>query len=216
MVGRCGAVGRARAGGTGEAVVAGGDVALVPVGTVYPVEDDRPRHAGAQQTAQPVAAVVDDRLELVVDRRAAVLRRLPALPWGLLLDQAADAVVKLTNKVALAARQDPGDDDVGVLAHAAPGMVMPLRLRPGAAEAVVGLLRADAVRGAELLHRASDNGPESTARAVREWLGRVGARTLNIEPGSPWENGYIESFNGKLRDELPDKEIFYTLLDGVC
>ena len=56
-------------------------------------------------------------------------------------------------------------------------------------------------------------GPEFTARAVREWLGRVGARTLYIEPGSPWENGYLESFNGKLRDELLDREVFYTLLE---
>ena len=62
-------------------------------------------------------------------------------------------------------------------------------------------------------HIRSDNGPEFTARAVREWLGGVGARTLYIEPGSPWENGYIESFNGKLRDELLDREIFYTLLE---
>ena len=62
-------------------------------------------------------------------------------------------------------------------------------------------------------HIRSDNGPEFTARAVREWLGRVGARTLCIEPGSPWENGYIESFNGKLRDELLDREVFYTLLE---
>ncbi len=46
---------------------------------------------------------------------------------------------------------------------------------------------------------------------MREWLGRVGARTLYIEPGSPWENGYIESFNGKLRDELLNREVFYTL-----
>ena len=46
----------------------------------------------------------------------------------------------------------------------------------------------------------SDNGPEFTARAVREWLGGVGARTLYVEPGSPWENGYVESFNGKLRE----------------
>ena len=59
----------------------------------------------------------------------------------------------------------------------------------------------------------SDYGPEFTARAVREWLGRVGARTLYIEPGSPWENGYIESFNGKLRDKLLDREVFYTLLE---
>ena len=62
-------------------------------------------------------------------------------------------------------------------------------------------------------HIRSDNGPEFTARAVREWLGRVGARTLYIEPGSPWENGYIESFNGKLRDELLDRDLFYTLLE---
>ena len=62
-------------------------------------------------------------------------------------------------------------------------------------------------------HIRSDNGPEFTARAVREWLGRVGAKTLYIEPGSPWENGYSESFNGKLRDELLDREVFYTLLE---
>jgi len=60
-------------------------------------------------------------------------------------------------------------------------------------------------------HIRSDNGPEFTATAIREWLGKVGAKTLYIEPGSPWENGYVESFNGKLRDELLDREIFYTL-----
>ena len=63
-------------------------------------------------------------------------------------------------------------------------------------------------------HIRSDNGPEFTARAVRAWLGRVGANTLYIEPGSPWENGYVESFNGKLRDELLDREIFYTLREA--
>jgi len=57
----------------------------------------------------------------------------------------------------------------------------------------------------------SDNGPEFTAKAVRRWLSRVGVKTLFIEPGSPWENGYIESFNGKLRDELLNREIFTTL-----
>jgi putative transposase len=57
----------------------------------------------------------------------------------------------------------------------------------------------------------SDNGPEFTAKAVREWLNRLGVKTLFIEPGSPWENGYIESFNGKLRDELLNREIFTTL-----
>ncbi len=60
-------------------------------------------------------------------------------------------------------------------------------------------------------HIRSDNGPEFVANAVREWLGRLGVKTLYIEPGSPWENGYIESFNGKLRDELLNGEIFYTL-----
>ena len=60
----------------------------------------------------------------------------------------------------------------------------------------------------------SDNWPEFTAKAVREWLSRVGVTTLYIEPGSPWENGYNESFNGKLRDELLNGEIFYTLKEA--
>jgi len=60
-------------------------------------------------------------------------------------------------------------------------------------------------------HLRSDNGPEFTAKAIRSWLNRLGVKTLFIEPGSPWENGYIESFNGKLRDELLDREIFTTL-----
>ena len=60
----------------------------------------------------------------------------------------------------------------------------------------------------------SDNGPEFTANALREWLARIGVSTLFIEPGSPWENGYIESFNGKLRDELLNCEIFDTLMEA--
>ena len=60
----------------------------------------------------------------------------------------------------------------------------------------------------------SDNGSEFTAKCVREWLGRVGVKTLFIEPGSPWENGYVESFNGKLRDELLAREAFDTLLEA--
>ena len=60
-------------------------------------------------------------------------------------------------------------------------------------------------------HIRSDNGSEFTAHVVREWLGRVGVKTLYIEPGSPWENGYNESFNGKLRHECLNKEIFYSL-----
>ena len=57
-------------------------------------------------------------------------------------------------------------------------------------------------------------GGEFTATAVREWLDRLDVTPLYIEPGSPWENGYIESFNGKLRDELLDGEIFYTLMEA--
>ncbi len=57
----------------------------------------------------------------------------------------------------------------------------------------------------------SDNGPEFTARVVRQWLGELGVKTLFIEPGSPWENGYNESFNGTLRNELLKREIFCSL-----
>ena len=60
-------------------------------------------------------------------------------------------------------------------------------------------------------HIRSDNGPEFTAKAVRRWFNHLGVNTLFIEPGSPWENGYIESFNGKLRYELLNREIFTTL-----
>jgi len=63
-------------------------------------------------------------------------------------------------------------------------------------------------------HIRSDNGAEFTAKAVRAWLGRIGVKTLYIEPGSPWENGYNESFNGKLRDELLNGEIFYTVQEA--
>ena len=63
-------------------------------------------------------------------------------------------------------------------------------------------------------HIRSDNGPEFTAKAVRKWLSRLGVKTLFIERGSPWENGYIESFNGKLRDELLNREIFTTLIEA--
>ena len=63
-------------------------------------------------------------------------------------------------------------------------------------------------------HIRSDNGSEFTAKAVRTWLTRLGVKTLYIEPGSPWENGYNESFNSKLRDELLNTEIFYTLKEA--
>jgi transposase InsO family protein len=60
-------------------------------------------------------------------------------------------------------------------------------------------------------HIRSDNGPEFVAKDLRKWLADTGANTLYIEPGSPWENGYCESFNSKLRDEFLNGEIFYSL-----
>ena len=60
----------------------------------------------------------------------------------------------------------------------------------------------------------SDNGPEFVAEAVRKWISAVGAKTAYIEPGSPWENGYIESFNARFRDELLNGEIFYSLKEA--
>jgi putative transposase len=63
-------------------------------------------------------------------------------------------------------------------------------------------------------HIRSDNGPEFVAKAVQQWIAAVGAKTATIAPGSPWENGYVESFNARLRDELLDGEIFYTLKEA--
>lgn len=63
-------------------------------------------------------------------------------------------------------------------------------------------------------HIRSDNGPEMTAKVVRSWFQKIGSKTLFIEPGSPWENGYCESFNGRLRDELLNGEIFYSLKEA--
>ena len=63
-------------------------------------------------------------------------------------------------------------------------------------------------------HVRSDNGPEFIALRLSQWLADVGAQTLYIEPGSPWENGYCESFNSKLRDEFLNGEIFYSLKEA--
>ena len=63
-------------------------------------------------------------------------------------------------------------------------------------------------------HIRSDNGPEMIATNLRRWLARLGTKAIYITPGSPWENGYCESFNGKLRDELLNGEIFYTLREA--
>lgn len=64
------------------------------------------------------------------------------------------------------------------------------------------------------VHLRSDNGPEFLAKRLRTWLARLTVKPLFIEPGSPWENGYIESFNGKMRDELLNGEIFYSLKEA--
>lgn len=63
-------------------------------------------------------------------------------------------------------------------------------------------------------HIRSDNGPEMVAEELRNWLQHMGSRTAYIAPGSPWENGYCESFNGRMRDELLNGEIFYTLKEA--
>ena len=60
----------------------------------------------------------------------------------------------------------------------------------------------------------SDNGPEFIAQAVRDWIAAAGAKTAYIEPGSPWENGYSESFNARFRDELLNGEVFYSLREA--
>jgi len=76
---------------------------------------------------------------------------------------------------------------------------------------VIGILQyLFAVRGTPE-HLRSDNGPEFVARSVRRWLGQADVTTLFIAKGSPWENGYVESFNGKLRDELLNRELFLSL-----
>lgn len=79
------------------------------------------------------------------------------------------------------------------------------------AEDVQACLTELFVRHGVPTHLRSDNGPEFTAKQIRQWLNALGAQTLFIAPGSPWENGYIESFNGKMRDELLNREIFYSL-----
>lgn len=63
-------------------------------------------------------------------------------------------------------------------------------------------------------HIRSDNGPESVAKAVQDWIAAVGARTAYIASGRPWENGYIESFNARIRDELLEGDIFYTFAEA--
>ncbi len=82
-----------------------------------------------------------------------------------------------------------------------------------AADVIQTLRELFAVRGAPQFMR-SDNGPEFIAQAVRDWLAESGVETLYIEPGSPWENGYCESFNSRLRDELLNRELFMDLREA--
>ena len=70
-----------------------------------------------------------------------------------------------------------------------------------------------AIRGAPEYLR-SDNGPEFVAKEIQEWLKQAAVRTLYIRKASPWENGYVESFNGKLRDELLNRELFLSVIEA--
>jgi transposase InsO family protein len=83
----------------------------------------------------------------------------------------------------------------------------------GSAEVLETLAELMLQRGVPA-HIRSDNGPEVVAQAVRDWIGAVGARTAHIEPGSPWENGYVESFNSRPRDALLKREIFNSLREA--
>jgi len=84
----------------------------------------------------------------------------------------------------------------------------------GAADVIDALSDLFILRGTPG-HTRSDNGPDFAAAAVRDWITGVGARTASIEPGSPWENGYVESFNGKLQDELLNAAVFNTLAEAM-
>jgi putative transposase len=100
-------------------------------------------------------------------------------------------------------------------AHSASPSVAPVRVgrKLRTADVIDVLLDLFILRGVPG-HIRSDNGAEFVARAVRAWITAVGAKTAYIEPGSPWENGYVESFNARLRDELLDGEIFYSLREA--
>ena len=81
------------------------------------------------------------------------------------------------------------------------------------ADVIDGLSDLFVLHGVQAFIR-SDNGPEFVARAVSDWIAAVGAQTAYIEPGSPWDNGYCESFNARFRDELLNGEIFYSLREA--
>jgi putative transposase len=87
------------------------------------------------------------------------------------------------------------------------------RTEDGRAYRTLNILDEFILRGVPAYIR-SDNGPEFIAEAVRQWIKAVGSNTAYIEPGSPWENGYCESFNARFRDELLNGEIFYSLKEA--
>jgi hypothetical protein len=79
--------------------------------------------------------------------------------------------------------------------------------------ATLGVGNPEGDRSPELLRRGSNNGPEFTAYAIQDWLEKASIKTIYSTPGSPWENGHIESFYGKLRDECLDRELFGRLFE---
>lgn len=92
-------------------------------------------------------------------------------------------------------------------------LALPVTRRLRSEDVLVALVELFVTRG-PTAHIRSDNGPEFIAKAVQDWLARNDVKTLYITPGSPWENGYCESSNGSMRDELLNGEIFYTLAEA--
>ncbi|MPS71357.1 MAG: IS3 family transposase [Novosphingobium sp.] len=92
-------------------------------------------------------------------------------------------------------------------------LALPIARRLRSEDVLAALAELFVTRGPPA-HIRSDNGPEFIANAVQQWLAKIGVKTLYITPGSPWENGYCESFNGSMRDELLNGEIFYTLAEA--
>jgi len=92
-------------------------------------------------------------------------------------------------------------------------LALPVARRLRSEDVLAALAELFVTRGPPA-HIRSDNGPEFIANAVQEWLAKIGVKALYITPGSPWENGYCESFNGSMRDELLNGEIFYTLAEA--
>ena len=97
--------------------------------------------------------------------------------------------------------------------HSRECLAIRVKRKLNATEVIDALSDLFILRGTPAFIR-SDNGPEFVAEAVRRWIAAVGAKTPYIEPGSPWESGYCESFNGRMRDEMLNGEIFYSLREA--